>query len=239
VRLPGFVFKLFARALPVYTYTVRGVPIKAIVPLHQIGTYQAAETWSTREPETLDWLDTLSPTSILFDVGANMGNESLYAALKSNGPARIYAFDIEFQASYNLALNITLNGLEGRVENYFVALGDREGFINVEERTNYLRVAGRPKYDRSHKWVPVTALDVFSRQLGVNPTHVKVDVDGPEASIVRGMREMLGGDQLRSLLIEINSAESGTEIRTVLNASGFREVPHGHANRHNVIFTRP
>ena len=37
------------------------------------------DTFSTKEPETLDWIDSFSEDSILWDIGANIGLYSVYA----------------------------------------------------------------------------------------------------------------------------------------------------------------
>ena len=105
-----------------------------------------------------------------------MGTEALYAALKGTG--LVCAFDIELLGSFNLATNLALNGLEGKVENYFVAVGARPGYLQVGENTNYFSIPGRPKYDQVNKWVQVTTLDDCARTRGVWPSYVKIDVCG-------------------------------------------------------------
>jgi len=37
-------------------------------------------TWDTKEPETIAWIDSFNPHDVFFDVGANVGVYSLYAA---------------------------------------------------------------------------------------------------------------------------------------------------------------
>ena len=41
-----------------------------------------AQTLSTKEPETLEWIDDFPNYAILWDIGANIGLYSLYAAKK-------------------------------------------------------------------------------------------------------------------------------------------------------------
>ncbi len=41
-------------------------------------------TFSTKEPETLDWIDKFQEKSIFYDVGANVGLYSCYAAKKNS-----------------------------------------------------------------------------------------------------------------------------------------------------------
>ena len=45
----------------------------------------------TKEPETLDWIDTMAEGSALVDVGANVGLYSVYAAKARK--CQVYAFE--------------------------------------------------------------------------------------------------------------------------------------------------
>lgn len=230
--------QLFARLLPVRRFDVRGVAITVALPLHQVGTRNEAFAWARREPEVLDWIDEFAPGSTFFDIGANFGTETLYAALKPGGPARICAFDAEFIGGYNLALNLKLNAI-GHVENYAVAVGERSGFLALPENLNYLHVAGFEKYAQSTKRVRVVAIDDFVAETGHAPSYVKIDVDGPEQAIVAGMAKTLRNPALRSLMIEINDDASHRAITARLAEAGFAERPRTHANAYNHIYDRP
>lgn len=229
--------QLFARLMPVRHVRVRGVAITVALPLHQVGTRNEAFAWSAREPEVLDWIDGFAPGTVFFDIGANFGTETLYAALKPGGPKRICAFDAELIGSYNLALNLALNRIE-HVDNYVAAIGERAGFVAVSENLNYLHVAGFDKYGRSTKHLRMIAVDDFVAETGLCPNYVKIDVDGPERDIVAGMRATLRNPALRSLMIEINDAASEAAITAALREAGFTERPRTYANAYNHIFDR-
>lgn len=229
--------QLFARVLPVRRVRVRGVTILVATPPHQVGTYLEASSWGIREPEVLDWIDGFKPDSVFFDVGANFGTETLYAALKPGGPARIAAFDVESLASFNLALNLRLNNVT-KVDNHLLAVGDRTGLARMEENLNYLHVADLPKYATAAKTVMQMSLDDFSAATGLVPDHVKIDVDGPELAILEGMKGLIGGATLKSVMIEINSEEAGRVTAEVFTKAGFVARAHGHKNAHNVVYER-
>jgi FkbM family methyltransferase len=229
--------QLFARLLPVRRFDVRGVAITCALPLHQVGTRLEAFDWSAREPEVLDWIDGFEAGAVFFDIGANFGTETLYAALKPGGPVRICAFDAEFIGGYNLALNLRLNRI-GHVENYAVAVGARSGFLRVAENLNYLHVDGLEKYATSTKHLRLIALDDFVAETGLCPSYVKIDVDGPERAIVEGMRTTLRNPALRSLMIEINDADSHAAITAMLGEAGFAERPRTHRNAYNHVYER-
>jgi len=229
--------QLFARLLPIRRFTVRGVAITCALPLHQVGTRLEAFAWATREPEVLDWIDGFAPGAVFFDIGANFGTETLYAALKPGGPSRICAFDAEFIGGYNLALNLRLNRI-AHVENYAVAVGARSGFVRVTENLNYLHVAGLEKYATSAKHMRLISIDDFVAETGTRPSYVKIDVDGPERAIVEGMRRTLSDSVLRSILIEINDDASYRAIAARLGEAGFTERPRLHRNDYNHIYDR-
>ena len=43
--------------------------------------YYRAKTFSTKEPETLEWIDSFSKSSVFWDIGSNIGLYSIYASL--------------------------------------------------------------------------------------------------------------------------------------------------------------
>ena len=53
-----------------------------------------AETFLTKEPETLEWIDRMNDDSVLWDIGANVGIYSIYAAVSKR--ANVIAFEPSF-----------------------------------------------------------------------------------------------------------------------------------------------
>jgi hypothetical protein len=52
--------------------------------------------YDNKEPDTLDWIDAfLKEGDTLYDIGANIGQYSLYAAKRLNGNAQILTFEPE------------------------------------------------------------------------------------------------------------------------------------------------
>src|SRR5262245_23295686 len=66
-----------------------------------------AQTFDTEEPDTVQWLDSIEPGDCLWDVGANVGLYSIYAARFKK--CRVYAFEPESQNFALLIENIALN----------------------------------------------------------------------------------------------------------------------------------
>ena len=55
-----------------------GIDLEFCVP-NRIN-YFRSETFSTKEPETLEWINSIPQGSVLWDIGANVGLYSCYAA---------------------------------------------------------------------------------------------------------------------------------------------------------------
>ena len=71
------------------------------------------KTFSTKEPETLDWIDQFQENKIFWDVGANIGLYSCYAAKKKL--CKVYAFEPSIFNLEWLGRNIFLNNLTDKI----------------------------------------------------------------------------------------------------------------------------
>jgi FkbM family methyltransferase len=241
-RWSRIIFDFFGRVLPIPQTIVRGVPIKIILPLNQIGVFNTFKDWEIREPEVLDWIDSFEPGCIFFDIGASFGTETLYAALKKNGPQKIVSFDLSLESSFNLAYNLSLNNIKN-VDQYFLALSDGINLIKFLEPTQYYYVKGRKKYD----FIPFNtisiSLDQFINMTLLFPDYINIDVDGAEKFVVKGMHETVKNKKLKSVVIEV-SQKSEPVITDFFRKAGFviesaRLLSKaGETPCKNIIFTR-
>jgi FkbM family methyltransferase len=235
------IFDFFARVLPIPQAIVKGVPIKVIIPLNQVGVYNTFKNWENREPEVLDWIDGFEPHCTFFDVGAGFGTETLYAALKRNGPNRIVSFDLCLQASFNLSYNISLNNIKN-VDQYYIALLDDFKIIPFAMPTNYNFVKGKEKYDRIPFNTLSISMDQFIEMSRIFPDYIKIDVDGAEPEIILGMTETVQNKRLKSVVVEV-SDNSEPAITEFFERAGFkiefeRRFDDGKIFYKNIIFTR-
>lgn len=86
---------------------------------------QRARTVTTREPDTIAWIDGFERGSVLWDIGANVGVYSLYAARVRD--ARVVAFEPAAANFFLLTHNIALNGLNARIMPLCIPLGATTG----------------------------------------------------------------------------------------------------------------
>jgi FkbM family methyltransferase len=236
------IFDFYGRILPVPKTIIRGVPIKIIIPLNQIGIYNTFKAWEAREPEVLDWIDGFAQDCTFFDVGASFGTETLYAALKNEGPKKIVSFDLSLEASFYLAYNIRLNHIHN-VDQYYLALSDKFGLQLFSEPFQYFYIKGRDKYDFVAYNTISISMDQFINMTQIFPDYIKIDVDGAEQSIISGMSETVQNEKLRSVVIEV-SDKSEPAVTNFFRQAGFiieferRLAGGGETIFKNIIFTR-
>jgi FkbM family methyltransferase len=185
-----------------------------------------AETFFTEEPQTIEWLDRLQPTDVLYDVGANVGMYSIYAAKFRK--CKVYAFEPEAQNYALLLENIALNDLGGRClpANIPLARTTQLGTLRVRYITKggaynaFRRGLGDDtpmpeSYQAAQNYEPHSGFDQVMMGCSIDdlvmthgcsvPTHLKIDVDGIEPDIIAGAMETVKTGRLRSILVELNT----------------------------------
>ncbi len=206
----------------------------------------------TDEPETVAWIDEfIRGGEVMWDIGANIGLYTLYAAL---GPgARVLAFEPGAQSFAALMRNIELNSMGDRVAAYCLAFDEATGpgllhMMNTGAGHS-MHAFGR---DEAADW-PMTptfsqsalgfTVDDFCRIFAVPaPDHVKLDVDGNEAKVIRGGRETLAG--AKTMLVEIEEmtrdADTGRRAMAAVAELGFRPAEDfNQEGARNQLFTGP
>ena len=95
-------------------------------------------TFSIKEPETLTWIDSLSENDTLWDIGANIGLYSCYAASKN---IRVFAFEPSYLNIHTLVSNVFLNNLSELITIVPIPCRRKYRFQNL---IHVLRVLVRP-----------------------------------------------------------------------------------------------
>jgi len=214
-----------------------GVNLKFVTP-NALNLYRAT-TFSTKEPETLEWIERIPPKSVLWDIGANVGLYSCYAAKVRD--CRVFAFEPSVFNLELLARNIFNNQLSNHVTIIPLPLTDVLGFSTLNmTSTNWggaLSTFGQSYGHDGHemkkvfefKTVGISMIDAIVR-LGVpQPDFIKMDVDGIEHLILRGGIDVL--KTAHGILIEINDhfSEQADSASQVLSDCGFELKEKRHA----------
>ncbi len=187
------------------------------------------KTFENKEPDTLDWIESIAEGAVLWDVGANVGLYTVYAAKARK--CEVYAFE---PSVFNLELltrNIFLNHLQRQVTVLPIALSDALGEATFRMSTTVwggaLSTFGE-EFDQHGLPLKTTfeyktfglSMDEAASLLQIPlPRHIKIDVDGLEHFILRGGSDVL--KQVESVLIEINddfSSQSEESARCLKEA---------------------
>jgi FkbM family methyltransferase len=205
-----------------------------------------------REPETLEWIDSFEAPAVFWDIGANIGAYTLYAALRPG--TEVLAFEPAAANYAALCSNIEVNGLDGVAAAYCVALGERMQLAQLNMAGTHpgsvfnafdstVDCFGRPLDIAFRQAAVGFSVDGFRQLLDApTPNYVKLDVDSIEEEILIGAAETLREPALRSVLVELteDGSERNARIAAPLAAAGF-SISHRGAPRggvFNAVFRR-
>ena len=215
------------------------------------------ETFSSKEPETLEWIDNIPKGSVLWDIGANIGLYSVYAALKRN--CKVWAFEPSVFNLEILARNIFLNKATQKICIVPVALNDEPGSSHLR-MTSTQWGGACSTFGKDFGWDGKTIQQVFEFQtLGISmedafkklaipqPEYIKMDVDGIEHLILKGGVSVL--KKVKGVIIEVNDDfhEQSDQCKKLLLKAGlkFKEKKHSdmfensdYKNAYNQIWVR-
>ncbi len=250
----------------VYEVKHQDVTLLFAVP-NALNHYRAA-TFSTKEPETLEWIDGLDAGSVVWDIGANVGLYSCYAA-KRRG-CRVFAFEPSVFNLELLARNIFLNGLTDQITIVPLPLSEALAMSTLNmtsmEWGGALSTFGQEYGHDGQPMVSVASsegeavasssdayghLKVFDfPTLGLSmdeavdllaiprPDYIKMDVDGIEHLILKGGVACLRA--AKGVLIEINDSFSAqaNDASMYLQQAGFTLSEKRHAEEFNTGVAR-
>jgi FkbM family methyltransferase len=170
----------------------------------------------------------MHPDDVILDVGANVGTFSLPLLRHIARRGSAVAVEPAPDARASLDLNVRQNAMASRVKIVGVALSDHAGVGRLKDSTardTGLRslVAAAPSFET----VDVCRGDDMLGDLGCDSVDViKIDVEGEEYAVLRGLRGLLDRGQPRILVVELlktqgRSTESRDEIASMLRDLGY------------------
>jgi FkbM family methyltransferase len=215
-----------------------GVPMRFAVPNMQ--NVWRIDTFSSKEPETLEWIDRIPKGSVVWDIGANVGLYAVYAA-KARG-CRVIAFEPSVFNLELLARNIVLNDLTRQIIIVPLPLSD-ERSSNTMNMTSTEWGAALSTFGKDYGHDGTALKKVFEYQVvGLSmsdaveflhlpqPDYIKLDVDGIEHLILSGGAAVLRA--VKGVLIEINDnfREQAEGCSAQLTAAGLTMVDKRHSD---------
>jgi len=168
------------------------------------------KTFYTKEPWTVDWIETMQKGDIFWDVGANIGLYTIFAG-KTECDS-VFGFEPAFY-NYNLLCRNTIhNRLQHKVTNYCVGLSNRNEVSKIYMPSiakgssgNQLHVKEKNKFKyKNTQGCMITTIDYLVDKYIPAPTYLKVDVDGIEPFVMQGAVYTL--EKVKTICIETDTS---------------------------------
>ena len=195
-----------------------------------------ANTFFSKEPETIRWIKKYGKNKILFDIGANIGLYSIYHSVIIS--SKCYAFEPSVFNLAQLTKNININRCNDNISIITNPLSNK----NLVETFNYSSMieggalsSFGVNFDYSgsemDKKLNLNKLGFSLDELVFNtnylidkPNLIKIDVDGIEHLILEGATKTLQEKSCSSVLVEINEnfEEQKVKSEKILSNCGFK-----------------
>tara|TARA_B100000035_G_scaffold289659_1_gene276189 strand:- start:1051 stop:1914 length:864 start_codon:yes stop_codon:yes gene_type:complete len=202
------------------------------------------DTFFTKEPETLEWIDSFEKKKnlIFWDIGANIGLYSIYNSIKNNNSTTI-AFEPSSSNLRVLTRNISINNLEKKIRIVPIPLTNKENVFQDMLEAKFveggaLNSFGEKFNYEGKKFKPLMKYSLFGTTMNYLvknsileiPDYIKIDVDGIEHLILEGGNEFLRDKKIKSMSIEINDnfKEQCEKVSDLMNEYEFKILHKKH-----------
>ena len=180
----------------------------------------------TKQPATIDWIDSFERGSVFWDIGASVGVFSLYAALGTD--TKVVAFEPAAVNYYLLSANCEANKLNERIDCLLVGVGRERSIVRLEAsqfrpaRSFSFRGKRHEPYE-SRQAAIVLSIDELVEEYGLPcPNYIKIDAPGASEAIVAGATRTFRRPEVRQIHLELREASKGAQrIVEMLKESGF------------------
>lgn len=148
----------------------------------------------------------LKENDVFADIGANVGFYSIIISNTKN--IKSFAFEPVPSTYIKLQKNIELNNLHGLVIPKNIAIGSSLGNVQMSanlDTVNHVKLSNENIVEDII--VEVHPLDSILLEYGI-PSLIKIDVEGFETEVIRGMKNILASTTLKAIIIELNGSGS-------------------------------
>lgn len=197
---------------------------KIYVPNYDIDLIQGCLNNSKNyfEESFLKYVDKyIGENAIIIDIGANIGNHTLYWANESHAK-KIYAFEPIPHTFEILKKNIEINNLQDRVKLHNIGLADQEcsGEIKCFCKQNIGGTRLKKLQSDTKFTMPLTTLDSF------NITEdkvdlIKIDVEGMDNEVLLGSKNTIA--KYKPVIVIESFADSFEKTNSILEEYGYKK----------------
>jgi FkbM family methyltransferase len=228
-------FRLFAPKNGLKTLELEGFEarfrVNSYTELHALDTVFSED--AKAEDEVIKAMfEIVQPGDTVYDIGANMGIHSVFMSLKVGEHGQVISFEPENRMYEALRKNIRVNKLNN-ITPLKIALGDRNEtkilYGKQQVGTGAFSLIEGEESEVSQE-VGVFSGDYIVKRDGLPlPKAVKIDVEGFEFFVLRGLKETLSSEVCRFVFCEIHpkllgSGVDTTQITEFLQSVGFIHI---------------
>ena len=149
----------------------------------------------------------MSEGDIVIDAGANIGLHTLNMAKIVGKTGKVFAFEPEITNFEILKKNIKLNNYTNIFAEH-KAVGEKDGIATLY-RSNHPgmhKIDSEPQHSKDKLNVDIINLDNFFNKNHIQPKidFIKIDVEGFELSVLKGMKNILKNNKNIKILLELS-----------------------------------
>lgn len=184
----------------------------------------------------LEYLESnLNDGDVFWDIGTNIGLYSLILGAKSS-KINVICFEPEPRCFSRLKANIALNGFKN-IQTFEIALSsdNSEMFLNTSPEFGVGDHSLMNKEIVGARTIKIEAVrgdDFAEKHPSVSPNVIKIDVEGAEIEVLKGMKGVLSDPKCRAVLCEVHFAildkwgyNNGAKIiAQLLKSYGFTDI---------------
>jgi FkbM family methyltransferase len=204
-------------------------------------THTRVQSIFLKEPETINWIDNFKDGSIFWDIGANVGIYSIYAASKFKN-LKIISFEPSTSNTRVLSRNISINNLDNKIKIFTISLCEKENIFSNFSESKFCEGWSGSTYDNNtdfegkklikrniknnYKILGTSIHQLLEQKILQIPNYIKIDVDGIEHLILKGAKNFLKHKKITQILVEMNPRYKSqfNLINKILKKSGFKKI---------------
>lgn len=184
-------------------------------------------------------LSELRENETFYDIGANIGTHSCFVGKDKN--TKIYAFEPFSENIKSLRDNFKLNNINGDI--FEVALMNEDSKMKISPESGEPGEGEVHISDKGDITIPTYKGDTIIEDEGLEiPNVIKIDVEGAELKVLKGLSETLENSKCRTIFLEIhpdripNFGGSKNQVLDYLKRKHFEiEIINDRGKEHHIL----
>lgn len=208
---------------------IKGKKISLFTPNYS--SYWRANSFLSREPDTIAWIESFEENSCFWDIGSCVGQFSIFSSKFKNSD--VVSFEPSTSNLRILSRNVFLNDLQDKIKIMPILLNDKDGF-NLFGENKFIEGSAlnsvfddnceKNKFENQYKIFGFSINTLIQDNYLKIPNYIKIDVDGVEYKILKGADKVLSSGDLKSILIEVDTDTSNYKnIFKIMDMFNFKE----------------